>query len=172
MPKDKSFKVPDDIGKLVLDLHEKKARKNLENLKKKREESRARLNAIQKMAKAGLPYAKTIFAWTIQFRKSDTGQKLLDIGDSYIENGIFFFDTHIEGRPWCGLGISLWGVWRHASGCGARPVLVKTPQELAKAVFPEILKTAGHEIETGMVWETIRRRMKDNRHINYLLSVD
>lgn len=173
MPVDKSFKVPDDIRQLVLGLHDKKVKKDLENLKKKRKEDRARLNAIHKMAKAGLPYAKTIFTWTAQFRKSDIGQKLLSIGDSYIENGIFFFDTHLVGeRAWCGLGVSPWGVWWHTTGCGARPVPVKTPQELAKAVFPEILKTACLEIETGMVWETIRRRMKNNRYIKHLLSAD
>lgn len=172
MPKDKEFKVPNDIRQLVSDVHDKKVRKDLENLKKKREENRARLNSIRKMAKAGLPYAKTIFTWTAQFRKSDIGQKLLSIGDSYLEKGIFFFDTHLAETSWRGLGTSSWGVWWHASGCGARPVPVKTPRELAKAIYPEILKTACQEIETGMVWETIRRRMKNNRQIKYLLSAD
>lgn len=172
MPENKSFKVPDDIGKLVSDLHEKKVIKDLENLKKKREESQNRLNSIRKRGKAGLPYAKKIFAWTLQFRKSDIGQKLISMGDSYIEKGVFFFDTHLDGVPWCGLGVSSWGVWRHVSGCGARPVPVKTPQELAESVDSEILKAACDEIENEVVWETIRRRMKNNRYINYLLSAD
>ena len=167
MSKDTQFQVPDDIKKLSKELHEAKIKKDKEDLRRKYEENLARKKSIRSRVKAGLPYAKKIFEWTSQFRKSDVGQKMLRVGDSYIENGIFFYDAKLEGMHWRGLGVSSSGIWWHHSGCGARPMPVRTPKELAETVESEILKASCNEIETGTVWETIRRRMKDTKYLKY-----
>ena len=133
---------------------------------KRREEEKARRLAEEterkKRLKEGLSYAKFIFEWTDEFRKNEDGKRIIKIGERTFFGGVMFFDYHLYGKAWRGLGVSKNGVWWIRGGCGAYPVDVQSPEELAAEIDTAILSTSCESIKNGKVWECIKNRWEIN----------
>lgn len=121
----------------------------------------ARRNAeITNRQKRGLIYAEKVFDWAREFRRMPEGKKLIEIGVKYNHReGIYFFTEKAPGRGSRALGVSKKGLWWMQFGCMAREHYVKTAEDLASEVDPEILKLACETLEDGRVWKCIEEHM-------------
>lgn len=159
--KRKKIEIPERISKLISGLVEQELNKEREYLAREKAKKLKRQSIERENIKNGLVYAKKIWAWAGIFRNTDIGRKLIKVSHtSAAYNWVCFFDGHIEGRPWRGLGISVKkGVCWMRSGCGATPQALESPKDLARVIDTEILKLACEWIDNGKVWECIEERL-------------
>lgn len=121
--KKKAIEIPDVIRELPAvagEKREQEMKKRTRDSKKDAERRHAR-EALQKKEKernrrATLPHARKIFSWAQALRESETGQKLIHIGDRIGCTGFCFFDGKPPGTRQMWLGIDDQGLWRHGFG--------------------------------------------------------
>jgi len=158
--KDEKFEVPKEIEELAKKLSADLARRKQE---KKDEEARRKKVAelaTRKNKEAGLPYAREIFQWAEQFKKSEAGRKLLRIGNIYADNvGVCFFNGYVKGTMNRRLGISKEGVWFHGFGCGSSIRIMETPEKLAHYVSAQTLQLACEWIKNDKAWECVKETL-------------
>jgi len=149
----------------ILELANKFAKERIakERAEKERKETgeakrkRVRAERLQ----SGLEYATKVFLWAEALRTSGPGAELMrkaHIPTAY--STIIFFDGHIKGVEWVGLGISPNGMFWTRGGrfsVIARKQIA-SPGNLAVSVETAILKMASEWIDNGQVWECILRR--------------
>lgn len=148
--------VPDEMKKLI---DEKLAGMNREEASERAKRNKAKQDELKRQEeglKNGLEHAKRIFEWVDGFRKTETGKKLIQLGNRGYLGGVYFFNGHVFGKPFRGLGFDNKSVWWISTGCGAHPRPLETPKELAEAIAPETLKLACEWIDTGKIWECIK----------------
>ena len=162
MSKDKPvFEVPKEIRELAQKFcKERTTKEQAERLaKQKRDAEQKRIRAGR--LKTGLKYATKIFLWAEALRKSDTAQELIKRSHPPTAySSIFFFDGHIAGIEWVGLGISPDNLFLTRAGRMSyifrQPL--SSPEDLAKSVETVTLQLASEWIDNGEVWLCIKRR--------------
>ncbi|TSC62478.1 MAG: hypothetical protein G01um101448_1088 [Parcubacteria group bacterium Gr01-1014_48] len=157
---EEKFAVPKGLGRFANKLHEAMIEEEEAAERQRQEEIWRRKEVRMRNREAGLQYAQAIFTWALQFRSSETGKKLIQVGHPLVsyarENGVFFFDGDVVGKAWRGLGVDNGGVWWKANGCGCHPMSVSSPEELAEQVDAAILACACTWIQDGRVWKCIK----------------
>ncbi len=157
------MKIPKHLMKLADEIEAAKRREAREaTIEEWIRKANQRLKISERL-KNGLEYAEKIFDWVRKLRNTPEGKRLIKLGikNSY-RDGIYFFDTHVSGFGWRGLGVSKKGrIWWIQTGCGCREQYVKNPEELASQIESEILKLACETLKGGRVWKCIAERMSD-----------
>ena len=153
--------IPKDIQELAQEFRQQKIKKERSDklIKQKRKAKEIQLRIIR--LKNGLKYATKIFLWAKALRSSPTGWALMENSHPPTAySRIIFFDDHIVGVPWIGLGISLKGVFITNGGKGAglfdQPIY--SPEQLAESAETAALKMASEWIDNGQVWHCIKGR--------------
>ncbi len=152
---------PPNIQRLAEEFHSQRLNDEQVERQKKLTQEKERKRVRARRLQSGLPYAKQIFCWAKAFRSSEIGQELM--GKSHIPTAyksILFYDGHVEGVEWFGLGISDKGLFLDRGGRWSVAIreTIKSAFDLAVAVDTEVLKAACEWIENGKVWECIERR--------------
>jgi len=153
--------VPKEISDLALEFRRQRTEKEqAERLKKqKRDAEQKRVHAAR--LKTGLGYATKVFLWAQTLKESDVGQELMKkshIPTAYSK--ILFFDGHIVGVKWVGLGISSKGLFLTHGGRMSHLFhkQMSSPENLAESVPSVVLEVASEWIDNGQVWDCIKRR--------------
>ena len=154
------IKVPESVKRLAGVQYQLKLASEKARLQEQKEVEAKRRLAFEKRIKEGLLYAREIFKWAQAFMNSKTGRKLIQTGHRYVD-GIFFFDEQLEGLPRRSLGVGKKGIWWRGSGCGASEAYVRSPKDLAGNIDTKILREACKWIDSGKIWECVKR------HFNY-----
>ena len=157
-----NLQVPKEIRELAQEFcRQRVAKEQAEKLEKReRDAEQKRVRAAR--LKTGLPYATKVFLWAQALKESDIGQELMKKSHPPTASStILFFDGHIVGVEWVGLGISQDGLfltrggrWSHLSRHRGCP----RAEDLAQSVPTVILEMAGEWIDNGQVWSCIYRR--------------
>ena len=109
--------------------------------------------------KAGLKYATKVFLWAKALKESSPGQELMRKSHPPTAYSvIFFFDGHIIGVRWVGLGISPAGLFLTRGGRFFSHHMISSPKNLAESVETVTLEMAAECIDSGEVWDCIKRR--------------
>lgn len=149
---------PENISRLAETLIEEKLREEREFTDKIKAAKIKQEKIEKENIKSGIFYAKKIWSWARKFVRADIGRKLIKVSHTPTAyKWVCFFDGHIEGLSWRGLGITDEGVCWMRSGCGATPQLFNSLRDLAK-MDTKILRLACEWIDNGKVWECIERR--------------
>ncbi|MDP3899935.1 MAG: hypothetical protein Q8Q23_02530 [bacterium] len=157
----KKVTVPNELLEVAKKKIKAEETKRKQKLAKEKREIKARQKIIDERRAKGLNSAKKIFKWADEFSKTSEFKELIAAAHNYTR-GFFFFDGHVEGCAWRGLGISKNGkVWWHKSGCGCEEMYVDSPEELSEDVATPILKAAVATLQNGEVWNCIKRRLVD-----------
>ncbi len=155
--------IPDELRAFAEAQHQAFQAEHAEEAQREAREKARQAAALRKQIMQGLPFAERISAWALAFREDAAGRQLIEVGHDelhYIRrHGVYFFDGKAEGCPWRGLGVGSQGLWWMASGCGASPQYVRSPEELASAIPSAILQVACEWIDSGEVWNCIKRRL-------------
>ncbi len=112
-----AINVPRDICELAQEF----CRQRVEQEQAKRREKQER-EAEQKRVRAarlknGLKYATKVFLWAKALKESGLGQELMRKSHAPTAySSIIFFDGHIVGVGWVGLGISMQGMFLTGGG--------------------------------------------------------
>ena len=156
----KKIEIPDFLveftEKLCSEKEENKRRAEVEYRKRIRYQIRQDEEQLERRRRLGLKWAKKIFKWAESFRKSDNGKKLFQLKGSII----CFFDEKVMGSPWRMLGIDEENLYWHSFGCCSHYHELETPINLAELADPEVLEEVWHLIESGGVWETMKRTIE------------
>ena len=159
--KEKMVEIPAAVVDLAEKVKKERQEEERELTQKEEKEEKRRAKIRRNRIKDSEEYAKAVFEWAEAFRRDKTGIQLIDTGHPIFSgNGVIFFDGNIEGEASRRLGVSSKGLWWVGTGCGARPSYIRTPEELAAEVEPEVLKLVCQWIEDGRVWECIERIFK------------
>jgi len=154
------FEVPKEIEALVDQLSAHIAQKRKEEAERESERKRRAEQAAKENQEKGLAHARIIFAWTDNFGETEAGRKLLGVGNIYGNcAGVCFYNGHVRGSRNRYLGVSGGGVWFHGFGCGARTQYADTPEELANFVDAAVLADACEWIDSGRVWECVKKTL-------------
>jgi len=150
--------VPKEICELAKEFHqqrlEKEQAERLEKQKRDAEQKRVRAARL----KTGLKYATKVFLWANALKESDIGQELMKKSHPPTAYSIIiFFDGHIAGEEWVGLGISSEGLFLTRGGRYPTRRYVSS-EDLAESVPTVILEMANNWIDSGEVWNCIKRR--------------
>ena len=137
--------VPKEIRKLAQGFRKQRVEKEQaeKRAKQKMDAENQRIRAAR--LKTGLKYATKIFFWAEALKKIDLGQELMKKSHPPTAyKSIIFFDDHIIGVDWIGLGISPDGLFLTHGGRGAflSRRQMSSPKELAESVHTVILQLA------------------------------
>ena len=160
-----ALKVPKEIR----DLAQEFCRQRVEKEQAERREEQER-DAEQKRVRAarlqtGLKHATKVFLWAQALKESAVGQELMKKSHPPTAySTILFFDGHIIGVNWAGLGISSNGLFLTRGGRMAHLVRreMSSPKDLAESIPTVILELASEWIDNGEVWDCIKH------HFDYL----
>lgn len=154
-------KFPEEIIRFARESHKRILdEKEQEEVKRRaREEENSRIRCER--LKNGLRYAKKVFEWAEDFKKSRVGQELMEISHlpSATKN-VFFFDGNIAGVNWLGLAITPKGLLLVTGGRCRTEKHVESAPDLAASVDTKILQAACKWIKNGRVWECIKDRFR------------
>ena len=148
------LEVPREIRELAQEFCRQRVEKEQTERREKQEKDAEEKCVRAARLKNGLKYATKIFLWAKVLKESDVGQEL--IKKSY--SNLFFFDGHIVGVGWVGLGISPTGLFLTHGGRFHSRHQLSSPKDLAQSVSTVTLKVASEWIDTGAVWDCIKRR--------------
>lgn len=158
------FKIPGSFEKYI-DEYEVARKEQLEEVERqrKREENKKsrQREDHKKKAERDLPYAKAIFEWVAEFRASPAGKRAIALlpASSRPDNLLTFFEWH----PGWGYSLDMTdrGIRWYRFGPGSQEKYCQTPKELATWCAQNestgMLKAASKTIESGEVWEWIKK---------------
>ena len=156
-----SLNVPQTILELANKFAKERIAKERAEKERKETEEAKRKRVRAERLQSGLEYATKVFLWAEALRTSGPGAELMrkaHIPTTY--STIIFFDGHIKGVEWVGLGISPNGMFWTRGGrfsvIARKPIA--SPEDLAMSVETKIVKMASEWIDNGQVWECILRR--------------
>jgi hypothetical protein len=148
-----ALKVPKEIRELAEKFRQQRVEKEQAERQEKQQRDAKQKRVRANRLKNGLEYATKVFLWAKELKESDLGQELMKK-----LHEIFFFDDHIIGVEWVGLCISPNGLFMTQQGWRSYRHPLSSPKNLAESVPTVILKAASEWIDTGQVWNCVKRR--------------
>lgn len=154
------MKFPDKLDNFLRDFKREQVKlKEREERVKKEGKKREKKIQAKRLAN-GLAYAKKIYKWSEDFRKSDKGKELIKI--SHIPTAyeqVFIFTDEVESVDrWVGLVVDKKGLWLDYGGMYSHSnrVYISSAVDLAKKVETKVLKAVCHSIDNGKIWKCIQ----------------
>ena len=154
-----------EVPREIRELAQEFCRQRVEQEQAKRREKQE-MEAEQKRVRAarlktGLKYATKVFLWAKALKESSLGQELMRKSHTPTAySSIILFDGRIVGMEWIGLGISMRGMFLTGGGrySALTKKMVTSSKNLAESVPTVTLKVINEWIDTGEVWDCIKRR--------------
>lgn len=162
--KEHDILVPGSFNELLDGIEQRRAQRRKRAQEKQRVAACQEARDRRERQRAGISYARKIFSWAEAFRKDPTGQRIITVGEWPGLDGVFIFTEKVFGERERNLGIGERGLWWMGFGCGAREEYVASPEQLADEVGAAVLRAAWQCLESGAVWDCIKKRLKKRAH--------
>jgi hypothetical protein len=156
-----ALNVPKEIRELAQEFCRQRVKKEQAERREKQRRDAEKKRVRAARLKNGLKYAAKVFLWAQALKESAIGQELMK--KSHFPTAystILFFDGHIIGVEWVGLGISSEGLFLTRGGRWAyfSRQQMSSPEDLAVSVPTVTIEAASEGIDNGEVWDCIKRR--------------